>query len=526
MARPVHVPAAELHANSSTWCEVEVFAAGCHRYEDVASGVKATISCRHLAGRDYVPVALSAIIFLIRAADLLAIVAAAWLTYLLYSGVMAATPAAGPLGSQHLAAVGAAVLISAVAFHACKAYTRDYLLFCCGSIARVLTGWLSVIALLLLVAFALKVSGHYSRLWILSWFVATPFLILLERQLFLTLIGPLLRRLRLTDCTVILGAGEHGQRVAANIEWAGDVQVRLVGFIDDRLNRVPGTIRGYPVLGNTDQLQEIIHQNSINRVVIALPWSEEKRILQLVARLATMPVTVVLAPDSIVFEAAAHSFVRVGRLPMLQLLDRPIYGWAQVAKDLEDRAGAVLLLLLAAPLLALIALAVKLDSPGPVIFRQWRYGRNNGLIEVWKFRTMHTRFSDPDCAVQARANDPRVTRVGRFLRAWSLDELPQLVNVLRGEMSLVGPRPHATLTSVAGCSLEEAVINYPARHRVKPGMTGWAQVNGWRGPTDTLEKITKRVEYDLYYIDNWSIWFDLQILLRTVVAVLSRVNSY
>jgi Undecaprenyl-phosphate glucose phosphotransferase len=310
------------------------------------------------------------------------------------------------------------------------------------------------------------------------------------------------------------------------MESADDVQVRLVGFIDDRLNRVPSTIRAYPVLGDTDRLQELIRQNNINRVVIALPWSEEKRILQLVARLAALPVTVVLAPCSIGFELAAQSFVRIGGLPMLQLLNPPIFGWALVAKDLEDRVGAGLLLLLTAPLLALIALAVKLDSRGPVIFKQRRYGLNNGLIEVYKFRTMHTRFSDPDCTVQASEDDPRVTRVGRLLRAWSLDELPQLVNVLRGEMSLVGPRPHAVLTSVAGCSFEEAVTNYAARHRVKPGMTGWAQVNGWRGPTDTLEKIAKRVEHDLYYIDNWSIWFDLRILLRTVSAVLSRVNSY
>ena len=489
-------------------------------HDHVLSDLMATDSSgRPRAGQSDRPIALSVIVRIIQAADLLAVVGAAWLAYVLHPGVMVA-------GSRHITAVGAGVFISAVAFNVCRAHDPDHLLTCCRSIGRILVGWLFAIATLLLVAFALKVSGSYSRLWVFSWCVATPVLIFLERQLFLIWIRSVVERHRLAHRTVIVGAGEHGQRVAARMQASADVQVRFVGFIDDHLSGVPGTGCGDQVLGGVDRLLALVQQNRIDRVVIALPWTEEERIRQLVAPLATTPTPVVLAPDLAGLELAKRSFVRVGGLPMLQVLDRPISGLAQVAKELEDRLGAALLLLLTAPLLALIAVAVKLDSPGPVIFKQRRYGLNNELIEIYKFRTMQSRSSDRDFAVQVRASDPRITRVGRFLRAWSLDELPQLVNVLRGEMSLVGPRPHAILTSAAGRLLEEAVTNYSARHRVKPGVTGWAQVNGWRGPTDTLEKIIKRVEHDLYYIENWSIWFDLQILLRTVAAVLSRVNSY
>jgi len=182
--------------------------------------------------------------------------------------------------------------------------------------------------------------------------------------------------------------------------------------------------------------------------------------------------------------------------------------------------------MLAAPLMLAIAAIIKVDSPGPVFFKQKRYGFNNRLITVWKFRTMHWDRTDGDAEIQTTKNDPRVTRVGKFLRRTSLDEIPQLINVLLGDMSLVGPRPHAIATKAAGKLFEEVVEEYTARHRVKPGITGWAQVNGWRGETDTGEQIQQRVRHDLYYIDNWSIPFDLKILLLTAFVVLLRKNAY
>ena len=204
---------------------------------------------------------------------------------------------------------------------------------------------------------------------------------------------------------------------------------------------------------------------------------------------------------------------------------RPISA-VYVAKVIEDRVLAVLFLAMASPLLLLIAVAIKLDSPGPVLFRQMRLGFNDRLIEVLKFRTMRVESQDATAARLATRDDPRVTRIGRVLRRLSLDELPQLWNVLRGDMSIVGPRPHALHAKAADLLYHEVVQNYAARHRVKPGITGWAQVNGWRGETDTVEKIQRRVEHDLAYIENWSLAFDLRIILLTFVFGFVHKNAY
>jgi exopolysaccharide biosynthesis polyprenyl glycosylphosphotransferase len=209
---------------------------------------------------------------------------------------------------------------------------------------------------------------------------------------------------------------------------------------------------------------------------------------------------------------------------MLNIYDRPMSHWASVIKGIEDRALAVLLLIFVSPLMAAIAIAIKLDSRGPIIFRQRRYGFNNELIEVYKFRSLHPERADADAEKLVTANDDRVTRVGSFLRRSNLDELPQFVNVLKGEMSIVGPRAHAVKAKAAGQLYQEVVAEYFARHRVKPGITGWAQVNGFHGETDTREKIELRVKYDLDYIEKWSIWLDLKIILMTPFTMLFSKN--
>jgi putative colanic acid biosynthesis UDP-glucose lipid carrier transferase len=213
----------------------------------------------------------------------------------------------------------------------------------------------------------------------------------------------------------------------------------------------------------------------------------------------------------------------MGGVPLLGVLQRPFSRWGYLVKAVEDYALATLLLILTAPLMLAIALAVWLDSPGPIIFRQKRYGFNNGTIEVFKFRTMRTDQDENDRAVQARRDDRRLTRLGHWLRRTSLDELPQLFNVLRGEMSVVGPRPHMVEHNQQYAALIET---YLGRHRVKPGITGWAQVNGWRGETDTLEKMERRIGHDLYYIENWSLSFDLRILAWTLLVGLIHPNAY
>jgi Undecaprenyl-phosphate glucose phosphotransferase len=280
------------------------------------------------------------------------------------------------------------------------------------------------------------------------------------------------------------------------------------------------------VLGTVDHLVDLIRRDMVDQVIVALPWTADLRLRTVVGKLEKTPVSIRLAPDLAAFSFPNRRFTLVGRLPMMQLFERPISGWSFVMKAMEDRLLAGFLSLALLPLLAMVALAIKIDSPGPVFFRQKRYGFNHNLFDCWKFRTMHHHMADATAEVLTRRNDVRITRVGRLLRKTSLDELPQLINVLKGDMSLVGPRPHATSAKAAGRLYEEAVDAYAGRHRVKPGITGWAQVNGWRGETDTLEKIERRVEYDLFYIEHWSLFFDLKILLRTALVVIGDREAY
>jgi exopolysaccharide biosynthesis polyprenyl glycosylphosphotransferase len=211
---------------------------------------------------------------------------------------------------------------------------------------------------------------------------------------------------------------------------------------------------------------------------------------------------------------------------MIDLYDKPIADWDYVSKWLFDKVVGSIALALLAPVMALIAIAVKLESKGPVLFRQKRYGFNNELIEVLKFRSMYTDRCDATATKLVTKNDPRVTRVGRFIRKTSLDELPQLLNVVTGTLSLVGPRPHAVQAKAEGHLYNEVVEGYFARHKVKPGITGWAQINGWRGETDTEEKIRKRIEHDLFYIENWSVFLDLHILFKTPISLLNTESAY
>jgi exopolysaccharide biosynthesis polyprenyl glycosylphosphotransferase len=224
------------------------------------------------------------------------------------------------------------------------------------------------------------------------------------------------------------------------------------------------------------------------------------------------------------FTSATYS--RVGNVAMIDLLEKPIADWGNVGKWAFDKTVALAALVLLAPVMLAVAAAIKLDSRGPVLFRQKRHGFNNELIEIFKFRSMYVDLCDVNASKLVTKNDPRVTRVGRFIRKTSLDELPQLFNVILGGLSLVGPRPHALQAKAAGNLYDEVVDGYFARHKVKPGITGWAQINGWRGETDTPEKIQKRVECDIYYIENWSLLLDTYILLKTPFALLKSENAY
>src|SRR5262249_25842555 len=276
----------------------------------------------------------------------------------------------------------------------------------------------------------------------------------------------------------------------------------------------------------------------VDLVIFSLPISAEGRILQMLKKLWVLPVDIRLSAHTNKLRFRPRSYSYIGSVPVLDVFDRPIADWDVVMKWLFDKVvrglallaalpGMAIVALAALPVMAMVALAVRIDSRGPVLFKQKRYGFNNELIEVFKFRSMYVDQSDATAAKLVTRGDPRVTRVGRFIRKTSLDELPQLFNVLFvGNLSLVGPRPHAVNAKAEEQLYDEAVDGYYARHRVKPGITGWAQINGWRGETDTHEKIQKRVEHDLYYIENWSVLLDLYILVRTPVALMKTENAY
>ena len=260
----------------------------------------------------------------------------------------------------------------------------------------------------------------------------------------------------------------------------------------------------------------------LDDIVISCPWSATDRIRELVEGLSTIPATIHLAPNSTSPLMRDPHPARIGRMRTIQLAPAPLTLRDRVVKRAFDIVGASVLLLASLPLFALIALLIKLDSPGPVLFRQRRHGFNHREFRVIKFRTMST-LDDGVLIRQARRNDDRVTRVGRFLRSTNLDEIPQLINVLAGQMSLVGPRPHALAHDN---EYEERIRQYARRHKVKPGITGWAQVNGYRGETSSIDKMLKRVDHDLYYIDHWSLLFDIRILLMTLLSPRSYRNAY
>ena len=261
-------------------------------------------------------------------------------------------------------------------------------------------------------------------------------------------------------------------------------------------------------------------------LIVSLPLTAETRVLSLLKKLWVLPVDIRLSAHSNQLQFRPRSYSYIGSVPMLDIFDKPINDWDSVAKRAFDIVFSLIGIVLLSPVMLATAIAIKLDSKGPVLFKQKRHGFNNEVIEVYKFRSMYTEQADPTAIRPVTKGDPRVTRVGRFIRKTSIDELPQFFNALFGSLSLVGPRPHAVAAQSHNLLYNEVVDGYFARHRVKPGVTGWAQINGWRGEMDTDEKIRMRTEYDLYYIENWSLWFDLKILFLTPVRLLNTENAY
>jgi Undecaprenyl-phosphate glucose phosphotransferase len=418
------------------------------------------------------------------------------------------------------------VLLGMNIMHWNRVYTFDTLQRLPLSLSRTVGAALSAGGILLALSFVTKTTEDFSRVWAALWF-ATAILLLGGVRLCMTLlIRNWTREGRLYRNVVVVGTGAISRRLLAHVTHSPGSGMRVLGVFDDASESRPRDLSGYRLLGDVEALVDYARRNPVDAVIIALPWSAEQRIAAIIERLNVLPVDVRLCPDMIGFRLRRSGVSHLGDVPMLTVFEKPFADWRLVIKVVEDRLlSTLILMLIGLPMLA-IALAIKLDSPGPVFFRQKRYGFNNQLIEVLKFRTMYHSARDENAERLTSRNDPRVTRLGAFLRRASLDELPQFLNVLRGDMSIVGPRPHALSAKAGGLLYQEAVREYAARHRVKPGITGWAQINGWRGETETLEQIKKRVEHDLAYIENWSLLLDLKIIFRTVFTGFIGQRAY
>jgi Undecaprenyl-phosphate glucose phosphotransferase len=414
-----------------------------------------------------------------------------------------------------------------VFLHLTGAYRLTTLINPPTSLTSLFAAWFVLFAAIALVAYVGKVGADLSRQWLISWAASGLFFAIAYRFLLAAIIRRLNSNGQLNRRAVLVGGGIPADHVIGTLSASRDVGVTVLGVFDDREEtRAPVTAGNLRMLGTVDDLIDFVRSTRVDTLILTLPVTAESRLLQILERLWVLPVDIRLSAQDQRLRYRPRAYSYIGNLALLDLFDRPLGDWGPYIKTIEDRVIASLALVLLAPVFAIVALAVKMESKGPVFFRQKRYGFNNELIEVYKFRSMYTDQAESHARKLVTRGDPRVTRVGRIIRKTSLDELPQLINVLRGELSLVGPRPHATMASAAGNLYETVVEGYFARHKVKPGMTGWAQINGWRGETDTEEKIERRVEHDLYYIENWSLTFDLYILARTPLALLHTERAY
>lgn len=436
-----------------------------------------------------------------------------------------------PLDSFSWEYIEAILLIAAIAvisFQAAEIYDLQAFRGQLRQLTRITSSWAFVFLLFIGASFLAKLGDAVSRVWLCAFFFTGLAALIVERLALRALVRRWARDGRLDRRTVIVGSDQNGEDLIRALNAQTDSDIHILGVFDDRNDsRALDSCAGAPKLGKIDDIPEFARRTRIDLVLFALPISAETRILEMLKKLWVLPVDIRLSAHTNKLRFRPRSYSYLGEVPTLDVFEQPITDWDMVMKSVFDRVVGAIILLLVSPIMALIALAIKLDSPGPVFFLQKRYGFNNERIDVFKFRSLFHDQADPLATKVVTKGDTRVTRVGRFIRKSSLDELPQLLNVVfKGNLSLVGPRPHAVQGKLQSRLFDEAVDGYFARHRVKPGITGWAQINGWRGEVDNEEKIQKRVEFDLYYIENWSVFFDLYILFKTPFALIKGENAY
>jgi Undecaprenyl-phosphate glucose phosphotransferase len=468
--------------------------------------------------KTYSSAVITGLVQLVEAALLAAIGGLIYLAYV--TGV--------PNGFYALVIIGA-VLVANILFnlaqtHRIGAYRTRF-----KQIGRVLAAWSIVFVVITLGAFFFKVSDLVSRVWMVSWYLLGGVFLIGFRLGVRALINRWTQQGKLKRRTVIVGGGKDSEALIKAITTGAGNDIELFGLFDDRVDeRSPDQVAGCPKLGNVSDLVEFARRTQVDLVIVSMPLSAEKRVLAMLKQLWVLPVDIRLSAHMSQLKFKANAYSYVGDVPVFDMADRPISDWSLVFKWTFDKLVALTALILLSPIMIITAIAVKLESPGPVFFKQRRHGFNNEFIDIYKFRSMYHDQADATASKQvSRGGDARVTRVGKFIRKTSIDELPQLFNVLKNEISVVGPRPHAVQAKAANKLYNEAVDGYFARHKVKPGMTGWAQIHGWRGETDTVDKIMNRVNHDLYYIENWTPFLDFYIVMMTPFSLFAhRENAF
>jgi len=395
--------------------------------------------------------------------------------------------------------------------------------------ATIVANWLSVSAVLLVLGYATRYLRDFDAEMLWIWFGTTPLVLYLAHRA-IPLVMPQLLAIDGYRSAVVVAANEVGRRLAQNFVTHPELGFRFQGFFDDRApaqGEAPEDLAfeapaSGPVLGQVEAVPAYVRAHRVEAVFIALPMAQQPRLLNLLDELKDTTASIYFVPDIFITDLINARIDEVNGMPVMAVCESPIVGMNALSKRSFDLVLGLLAVIVLLPVLLAISIGVKMSSPGPVLFRQRRYGLDGRQITVLKFRSMRVE-EDGAVVRQALRDDPRTTRLGAFLRRTSLDELPQLFNVLRGQMSLVGPRPHAIAHNE---EYRHLIKGYMVRHKVKPGITGWAQVNGLRGETDSIEKMRRRIEHDIEYLRRWSIGFDLLILYKTVLIVLRRTNAY
>lgn len=387
-----------------------------------------------------------------------------------------------------------------------------------GLALRIVAAWSLVVVIGLVIAFLMHQIGTVSRLWVVTWFAAVAFAAVGERMVVFGLLGKVRQQGMNAKRVVMVGYGPLGHEMYVRVQQMRATGYKVIGIYHEEPRELPA---GVASLNTMEDVCDFVRRNGVREIWLTLPMAACRDLYTVVRQFRNELIDIRWIPDVVSVELLGHRFSGFLGLPVIDLNSPPVSGITGLLKASFDRLFALLVLMGLSPLLLTIAILVKLSSPGPVLFRQKRLGMDGRPFDVYKFRTMVVH-EDAGVA-QAVRGDARVTRVGAFLRRNSLDELPQFINVLRGEMSVVGPRPHALEHNDL---YKELIDRYMLRHRVKPGITGWAQINGLRGQTDTVEKMRRRIEFDIYYIQHWSFQLDLSIILRTAVHGWTGASAY